>query len=127
MLTDVCCRLYAEVVPNPDKGRLPRRAAEWDRKTTSPGHAYQAIFSRRLARGQSYGTLALGWSEFTPSYFGPFRGDTKVCEDLPDICIPSMLRGVFQDGFASPYHAVYDTGLCIHRGVLAYPRSEDCL
>lgn len=97
-------------------GKRPRRAT-----------AYQAIFSRRLARGQSYGTLALGWSEFTPSYFGPFRGDTKVCEDLPDICIPSMLRGVFQDGFASPYHAVYDTGLCIRRGVLAYPRREDCL
>ena len=127
VLTDVCYRLYAEAAPNPDKQKLPDCALTWDRKTTSPGHAYQEIFNRRLGRGQSYATLALGWSEFTPSYFGPFRADTKICEEMPDIQIPSMLRGVFQDGFASAYHAVYDTGLCIHKGVLVYPRREDCL
>ena len=127
VLTDVCYRLYAEVVPNPDKRKLPDRASAWDRKTTSPGHAYQEIFNRRLSRGQSYAALALGWSEFTPSYFGPFRSDTKVCEALPDIQIPSMLRGVFQDGFASARRAVYDSGLCVHKGVLVYPRREDCL
>ena len=127
VLIDVCYRLYAEVIPNPSKVDLPPRALTWDQNTTSPGHAYQEIFNRRLSRGQSYATLALGWSEFTPSYFGPFRAQTRVCEELPDIHIPSMLRGLFQAGFCSPFRAVYDTDLCIRRGVLVYPKREDCL
>lgn len=127
VLTDVCYRVYADVVPNPKKDCLPEKARKWDRQTTSPGHAYQEIFNRRLKRGQSYATLSLGWSEFTPSYFGPFRDTTSVCTELPDIFIPSMLRGMFQAGYASPYQAVYDTDLCIHRGVLLYPERGDCL
>lgn len=127
VLTDVCYRLYANVVANPNRQILPKSALDWDKKTTSPGHAYQAIFNRRLMRGQSFGTLSLGWSEFTASYFGPFRKSTRVNEELPDIYIPSMLRGVFQNGFHSPYRAVYDTDLYICRGVLIYPKREDCL
>ena len=115
------------MIPNPDKLALPERALAWDSKTTSPGHAYQEIFNRRLRRGQSYATLALGWSEFTPSYFGPFREETHVCEELPDIRIPSMLRGVFQTGYRAPFRAVFDMDLCIHRGVLIYPERRDCL
>ena len=106
VLTDVCYRLYADVIPNPDKTVLPESATSWDRRTTSPGHAYQEMFNRRLKRGQSYATLSLGWGEFTTSYFGPFRETTQVCTDLPDISIPSMLRGVFQSGYNSEYHAV---------------------
>ena len=126
VLTDVCYRLYADVILNPDKAKFPQKAQQWDRKTTAPGHAYQEMFCRRLKRGQSYATLSLGWSEFTPSYFGPFRGTTQVCTDLPDIHIPSMLRGVFQQGYRSQYNAVYDTDLCIHQGVLEYPVRSDC-
>jgi CRISPR-associated protein Cas5d len=121
VLVDVCYRLYADVVPNPNKAALPESALTWDKKTTSPGHAYKEMFERRLRRGQSYGTLCLGWSEFTASYFGPFREKTKVCTDLPDILIPSMLREVFPDGYRSGYRAVYDNNLCIHKGVLIYP------
>lgn len=121
VLIDVCYRLYADVVPNPNKALMPESALSWDRKTTSPGHAYQEIFFRRLKRGQSFATLCLGWSEFTPSYVGPFRSETKVCTDLPDIYIPSMIRGVFQKGYKSEYEAVYDTNVCIHKGVLIYP------
>ena len=106
---------------------LPQSALAWDRRTTSPGHAYQEIFNRRLQRGQSYATLSLGWSEFTPSYFGPFRESTQVCMELPDIHIPSMLRGMFQQGYRSEYQAVFDTDLCIHHGVLEYPKRSDCL
>lgn len=127
VLIDVCYRLYADVIPNPNKTALPTQARKWDRKTTSPGHAYQEMFERRLQKGQSYATLALGWSEFTPSYFGPFRETTQVCSDLPDIHIPSMLRGMFQNGYNSKYNAVYDTNLCIHKGVLVYPERSDCL
>lgn len=127
VLVDVCYRIYADVIPNPKKSVLPESAKLWDRNTTSPGHAYQDIFERRLKRGQSYATLFLGWSEFTLSYFGPFRETTQVCTDLPDIHIPSMLRGIFQDGYRSCYRAIYDTDLCIHQGVLEYPERRDCL
>ena len=126
VLTDVCYRLYADVIPNPEKEKLSEKAQRWDHSTTAPGHAYQAIFYRRLELGQSYATLALGWSEFTPSYFGPFRDTTRVCTELPDIHIPSMLRGVFQQGYHSDYQAVYDTDVCIHRGVLVYPTGSGC-
>lgn len=126
VLVDVCYRLYADVVPNSDKAAMPTTARIWDRNTTSPGHAYQEIFNRRLKRGQSYATLCLGWSEFTPSYFGPFRETSQVCTELSDIQIPSMLRGVFQNGYCSDFQPVYDTNLCIHKGVLMYPERGDC-
>lgn len=127
VLVDVCYRIYADVIPNPKKDAMPESARAWDRNTTSPGHAYQEIFERRLRRGQSYATLFLGWSEFTPSYFGPFRDTTRVCTELPDIQIPSMLREVFSDGYRSDYQAIYDTDLCIHKGVLEYPERRDRL
>lgn len=57
VLTDVCYRLYAVVVPNFRKEMLPQTALAWDKKTTAPGHAYQEMFYRRLKRGQSWGTL----------------------------------------------------------------------
>ena len=127
VLTDVCYRLYAEVIPNPHKEHLSEKALEWDKRTTSPGHAYQVIFNRRLSRGQSYSTPALGWSEFTVSYFGPFRESSRVCTELPDIHIPSMLREVFPNGYRSGYSPVFDTNICIHQGVLEYPEREECL
>ena len=87
------------------------------------------MFNRRLLRGQSYMTPFLGWSEFTLSYFGPFRETTKVCKELPDIHIPSMLRRVFLTGHEpnerAIYQAVYDMDLCIHQGVLEYPVREE--
>lgn len=127
VLVNVCYRLYADVIPNPKKDKFPKSAKVWNQNTTSPGHAYQEIFNRRLKRGQSYATPFLGWSEFIPSYIGPFREGTKICVDLPDIQIPSMLRTVFRDGYHSSFHPVYDTNLCIHQGVLEYPERNDCL
>ncbi len=126
VLIDVCYRLYAEVVPNKDKSRLPESAVQWDKKTTSPGHAYQSIFKRRLKRGQCYSIPTLGWKEFTPSYFGEFRDTTQVLSDALPIVIPSMLRRVFAKGYGSPVSYVYDNDLVIQNGVLEYPqRSEN--
>lgn len=51
VLIDVCYRLYAVVVPNHRKDTLSEKTLQWDRRTTSPGHAYQEIFNRRLATG----------------------------------------------------------------------------
>ena len=120
VLVDVCYRLYAVARPNFKKEKLPPRAKAWDGKTTAPGHAYQAIFNRRLQRGQSYASLCLGWKDFPPSYFGPFRKMTRVYSNMPDLQIPSMLRGMFTEGYKSEYHAVYDTDIVIHGGVLIY-------
>lgn len=124
VLVDVCYRLYADVMPNTVRHNLPKKAVEWDKRTTSPGHAYQDIFNRRLKRGQSFSIPVLGWREFTPSYFGPFRPETEVCKDVSDIVIPSMLREVFPDGYCSDYRAVYSQNLRIYEGRLDFPEVE---
>lgn len=122
VLVDVCYRLYAVARPAPDKQKLPESARQWDQRTSAPGHAYQAIFNRRLARGQSYGSICLGWKEFTPSYFGPFRPETRVCTELGDIVIPSMLRETFSEGYQTDFKPSYDLNLVIREGTLTYPR-----
>ena len=121
VLVNVCYKLYAEVRSNPYKGKLPDSALIWDAKTTSPGHAFQSIFDRRLKRGQCYSIPCLGWREFTPSYFGPLREETAVLKDLPEIRISSMLREVFSGGYNSPVSYVYDQDIIIKSGCLAYP------
>ena len=120
VLTDVCYRLYAVATVSTKHDLLTGKAAEWNRRTTSPGHAYAEQFYRRLKRGQSYSQIFLGWSEFTPSYFGPFREGTKPCTEVSGT-IPSMLREVFPGGHHSVYHAVYDTNVKVENGVLIYP------
>ena len=120
VLVNVCYRLHADVMPNWHKQNLPQKALEWDRKTSAPGHAYQDIFNRRLKRGQSFSIPVLGWREFTPSYFGPFRPETKVCTEISDVSIPSMLREVFPDGYCSDYRAIYSQNLQIHEGRLDF-------
>lgn len=134
VLIDVCYKLYAEVIPNIEKSNMPVRAQEWDKKTTSPGHAYQSIFERRLKRGQCFSVPTLGWKEFTPSYFGEFRETTHVLADSTSILIPSMLRQVFSKGYTpldsyekgifSPVSFVYDNDIVIHNGVLEYPEGS---
>lgn len=126
VLIDVCYKLFANVIPARSKSKLPERALKWDSKTSAPGHAYRDIFHRRLKRGQCYSIPALGWREFTPSYFGEFRKNTRALTDLPEISIPSMLRQVFSEGYNSPVSFVYDQDCRIVDGVLIYPmRSED--
>lgn len=120
VLTDVCYRMYAYVYPARDKEVLDEKAKNWDQKTTSPGHAYAAIFERRLKRGQWFVQPCLGWKEFTPSYVGPFRDETKVQADISTV-LPSMLRQVFGDGFKEPQRFVYDQNVKIERGVLTFP------
>lgn len=124
VLVDVCYRLYAEVVPYRVKAKLPQKAKNWDDATTSPGHAYQAIFERRLKRGQCYAVPCMGWREFTPSYFGVFRDDTRVASDMETMVIPSMLRQVFPKGYQTEVSYLYDTDVEIKGGVLTYRKGE---
>lgn len=124
VLIDVCYKLYAKAGPMRQKDKLPDMARQWDRKTTSPGHAYQAIFTRRLSRGQCHSIPALGWREFTPSYFGPLRAETKAISNLPTIVIPSMLREVFPHGYGSEASFTFDQDVAINHGCLVYPEKE---
>ncbi|MCL1887280.1 MAG: CRISPR-associated protein Cas5 [Kiritimatiellaeota bacterium] len=146
VLTDVCYRLHAHVYPTRDKKSFDEHARRWDNGTpvktgthdfkggekgrtprgtpssgtTSPGHAYAAIFNRRLKRGQWFALPVLGWSEFTPSYVGPFREGTKAREDINTV-LPSMLREVFPGGYNAPLRFIYDQNVKIENGVLTYP------
>ena len=119
VLTDVCYRLYAHVYPTRNKNDLPEKALEWDRRTTSPGHAYASMFERRLKRGQWFVQPCLGWKEFTPSYVGLFREETQVQEEVNTV-LPSMLREVFPDGYNSKARFTYDQNVEIKKGVLEY-------
>ncbi|MDY6990039.1 MAG: CRISPR-associated protein Cas5 [Thermodesulfobacteriota bacterium] len=123
VLIDVCYRLYAEVSPIPRsvKKRVPDKARRWDKKTTSPGHAYRDIFNRRLKRGQCFTLPFLGWKEFGPSYFGALRDTTKVQSDI-NMVIPSMLREVFSDGYASKCAFTYEQDVEITAGVMEFRR-----
>lgn len=121
VLIDVCYKFYATVIANDSKELFDSKARGWDARTTSPGHAYQAIFNRRLKRGQTFSTVSLGWSEFTASYVGPLRSETAACDSIPDVVIPSMLRTVFDDDVSCHVNPVFDSNVCIHRGVLEYP------
>jgi CRISPR-associated protein Cas5d len=119
VLIDVCYRLYAEVIPNHNKEKLSFKSLEWDKKTTSPAHAYQEIFYRRLLKGQCYSIPFLGWKEFNASYFGPFREKTQVCTEL-STTIPSVLRQVFSKGYHSSVSIIYDQNIQITNGVAFY-------
>jgi CRISPR-associated protein Cas5d len=122
VLIDVCYRLYAQVKINSNKKGHSEKTMEWDRKTTSPGHAYKDMFERRLFRGQCYSIPFLGLKEFTPSYFGKFREQTKV-NDLNSE-IPSMLKQVFSDGFNSKVSYSFYQNIEIKNGVLEYPKEN---
>jgi len=124
VLIDVCYKLYADVRINREKHKLSENALRWDSKTTSPGHAYQAIFNRRLKRGQCYSIPVLGLREFTPSYFGPLREDTHVLASMPDVNITSMLRMVFSEGYNSPVSFIYDQDVTIKHGILNYSKGD---
>lgn len=124
VLIDVCYKLYAEVHSVKAKANLPENALKWDKATTSPGHAYQEIFNRRLQRGQCYSIPAMGWREFTCSYFGPLRPTTHVQSNMPLVEIPSMLREVFSHGYKSEVSFAYDQNLVIENGCLVYPQRE---
>lgn len=122
VLVDVCYRLYAEVeAVGRTAKNLPQSAKSWDQKTTSPGHAHQSIFNRRLHRGQCYYVPNLGWREFVPSYFGPFRETTRVQNEINTV-IPSMLREVFPHGYQSNVDARYDQNIKIENGTLVFPQ-----
>lgn len=119
-LINPCYRLYAEIRHNPrTNGVMSERTRAWQSKTTSPEHAYQEMFNRRLKRGQCFSIPFLGWKEFAPDYVGSFRQTTQVMRDI-NLRIPSMLRQVFPNGLHSELQYVYDNDVDITEGVLTF-------
>ena len=123
VLIDVCYRFYAEITVNHDKTKLSEENLQWDKKTTSPAHAYMDIFKRRLKRGQCYSIPSLGWKEFTASYYGPFREGTKVYNGI-STTIPAVSRQVFSKGYGSPVSFIYDRNVKITNGLMLFDRSD---
>lgn len=119
-LMNPCYRLHAEIRGDTrSNGLISERTRSWQSKTTSPEHAYQEMFIRRLKRGQCFSIPFLGWKEFAPDYVGPFRQTTHVMRDI-NLRIPSMLRQVFPNGLHSKLQYVYDNNVDITEGVLTF-------
>jgi len=85
VVSNPCYRLYARIEQGSDK---PHRPGD------NPGHALQAMFERRLEKGQCYHTPCLGWSEFVPGYWGQIRESTEVDKSI-NLNLVSVLKGVF--------------------------------
>ncbi len=118
ILSDVCYRIYG-VVENGSGQHL--------KHGNNPCHALEAIFKRRLKKGQCHKTPALGWNEFVPSYWGPLRDDethpdatevdTKISLDLV-----SVLNQVFDKAVNGQYKPRFQQGeeAWIKKGVFCY-------
>lgn len=125
-LADVCYRLYGVV----------EEAAASSRNGYSPRHHLRDSFNRRLRQGRCHSTPCLGWSEFTASFWGPFRDgrdgrrhETEVDAAL-NLRIPSLLHGVFDrptDGKYGPrfVHDQPERPLEVKNGVLVFKHPED--
>ena len=94
VLINVCYRLYAEIKPARHNRQLSEKALRQRKKGFNDRHACQEIFNRRLNQGQCHDIPFLGWREFAPDYFGPFRDKSKV-EDNINLILPSFLHNVF--------------------------------
>ncbi len=115
ILKDVCYRLHGVAV-----------SSQWKREN-NPRHHLQDLFDRRLRRGQCYRTPCLGWSEFTCSYWGPFReGMTEVDTDF-SLEIPSMLLCVWNNPLSGRYEPVFRQNVKIEGGILKYEIPEEWL
>ncbi|MCG6551070.1 MAG: CRISPR-associated protein Cas5 [Candidatus Magnetominusculus sp. LBB02] len=108
ILVDVCYRVYGVV-----------KAASDAPKKINHLHALQEIFKRRLVKGQYYYTPCLGWSEFVPSYVGPFREGTCI-EQTINLILPSMLHTVFDNPTDGQVKPKYRQNVKIISGVIEY-------
>jgi CRISPR-associated protein Cas5d len=117
VLINVCYRLHAEIIPAEHNRPLSEKALQQKSKGFNDRHACQDMFNRRLKQGQCHDIPFLGWREFTPDYFGHFRDQTKVNEDV-NMTLPSFLFSVFDlSGSKKP---VFKQDIEIKSGRLEY-------
>lgn len=112
ILSEVCYRLHG-VVENGSGTTL--------KNGRNPCHALQAMFQRRLKKGQCYKTPSLGWNEFVPTYWGEFRSETEVDTDIT-INMVSVLKQTFDKAVGGAYgpEFVQKKNAVITKGVFCY-------
>jgi CRISPR-associated protein Cas5d len=59
----------------------------------------------------------LGWKEFVPSYFGPFREGIELDQSVDDIMIPAFLSSMWKHRQLKPE---YVQDWRVVKGVLSY-------
>ncbi len=117
VLVDVCYRVRAECI-----------ALNTAQAKTNVAHALQDIFNRRLKRGQSKYAPSLGWQEFMPSYFGPFRAhgenaNAPCLQTETDLLLPAFLLSVWDAPIRGQYKPIFRE--CrIKGGVLEFPKAR---
>lgn len=107
ILANVCYRIHADIRGSRAETRR------------NPRHHLQDLFERRLKQGRCHRTPALGWSEFTCDYWGPFRPGWETDEALT-IAIPSMLVSVWDRAQAGVYASRFTQDIWIKQGSLLY-------
>jgi CRISPR-associated protein Cas5, N-terminal domain len=112
VLFDVCYRVHGQAVAL-EPGNGVNRA-----------HALQDIFQRRLAAGKLFYTPCLGWKEFTPSYFGPLRPESRADTSV-NLYIPSLLYSVFDAPVNGKWGPRFQRGVQVRHGVLEYTLQND--
>ncbi len=118
-VTNPCYRLYATIENG--SGRELRRG-------DNPCHYLQDKFQRRLKTGKCHHTPCLGWSEFTPSYWGPLRdgsreSESKTCVNGSiNLNLVSFLKKVFTTPLEGKAQPEFYTGdeVKIKNGVFHY-------
>ena len=111
VLSDVCYRLYGQIL-------AARRSPNGG---TNACHYLYDLFQRRLRQGRCHRTPCLGWSEFTCSYWGPFRQLLTEVDDAFSLQVPSMLLGVWDRPTGSnEYKPIFRQDVRIAAGVLEY-------
>jgi len=111
VLNDVCYRLHGIVL------------AQGRRDGSNARHHLQDLFNRRLRQGRCFRTPCLGWSEFTCSYWGPFREGVTEVDPAISLVIPSMLVCVWDRPTRGRYSPRFDQDVVVGRvsaGVMEY-------
>jgi CRISPR-associated protein Cas5d len=111
IITNVCYRIYGEVLPN---------EKEPSKKGQNSCHYLKDLFNRRLRQGRCFRTPCLGLSEFTASYWGQFRDDYEVDTELDGLRIAAMLKSVWTNPVNGAYSPTFLHNLQIEKGVLSF-------
>lgn len=118
ILVDVCFRI---------KGQCLRIPGVADESNNAP-HALQEMFQRRVAQGKSKYAPCLGWKEFVPDYFGPFRhhGEGISSFELQRSYfaeLPALLMSAWDAPANGRYQPIY-RALEIREGLLRFPQAH---
>ena len=117
ILVDVCYRV---------RGHCVRIPGVPDESNNAP-HALQEMFNRRLSQSKSKYVPCLGWKEFVPDYFGPFRdhSDSGGGFELQQgyfAELPALLMSAWDAPSNGRYQPIF-RALEIRGGVLRLPHA----